>query len=168
RQRQLSGLRMRPLDQGCTPPGQKREQRNPSPKSDGLPAPLRMHASLLLHKSHFSFLLSCVAVGDQRSGGKIDDKYSRARGRRKENTMVQQILVGLDGSPLAETILPYVTVLAKGVGAEVTLLHVVHLPEEVQEGEHYQTVQPLIQQADTQAQDYLGGVVQQLAGAGLK
>jgi len=82
--------------------------------------------------------------------------------------MVHQILVGLDGSPLAETILPYVTVLAKGVGAEVTLLHVVHVPEEVQEGERYQIVQPLIQQVDTQAQDYLGRVAQQLADAGLK
>ena len=81
--------------------------------------------------------------------------------------MVQQMLVGLDGSPLAETILPYVTVLAKGVGAEVTLLHVVHVPEEVQEGERYQIVQPLLQQVDTQAQDYLGRVAQQLADAGL-
>lgn len=82
--------------------------------------------------------------------------------------MVQQILVGLDGSPLAETILPYVSILAKGVGADVTLLHVVHVPEEVQEGERYQIVQPLIQQADIQAQDYLGRVAQQLTNTGLK
>ncbi|MBI3801882.1 MAG: universal stress protein [Deltaproteobacteria bacterium] len=82
--------------------------------------------------------------------------------------MVQRILVGLDGSPLAETILPYVGILAKGVGADVTLLHVVHIPEEVQEGDRYQSVQPLIQQANLQAQDYLSRVTQQLTDAGLK
>ena len=81
--------------------------------------------------------------------------------------MVQHILVGLDGSPLAETILPYVSILAKGVGADVTLLHVIHVPDEVQEGERYQAVQPLIQQLTTQAEDYLRGVAQQLIDAGL-
>jgi nucleotide-binding universal stress UspA family protein len=81
--------------------------------------------------------------------------------------MVQHILVGLDGSPLAETILAYVSIVAKGVGADVTLLHVIHVPDEVQERERYQIVQPLIQQATTQAEDYLRGVAQQLTDAGL-
>jgi len=81
--------------------------------------------------------------------------------------MVQHILVGLDGSPLAETILAYVSIVAKGVGADVTLLHVIHVPDEVQEGERYQVVQPLIQQLTTQAEDYLRGVTQQLTDAGL-
>ena len=81
--------------------------------------------------------------------------------------MVQHILVGLDGSPLAETILAYVSIVAKGVCADVTLLHVIHVPDEVQEGERYQAVQPLIQQLTTQAEDYLRGVAQQLTDAGL-
>ncbi|MBI4498462.1 MAG: universal stress protein [Chloroflexi bacterium] len=45
--------------------------------------------------------------------------------------MLQRMVVGLDGSSLAETVLPYVRALAQGLGAEVTLLHVVHVPEEV-------------------------------------
>src|SRR5262245_36229548 len=89
-------------------------------------------------------------------------------GWRKENTMVRHILVGLDGSPLAETILPYVGILAQVVGADVTLLHVVHIPEEVREGERYQIVQPLIQQVDVQAQEYLDRVAKQLTNTGLK
>jgi nucleotide-binding universal stress UspA family protein len=82
--------------------------------------------------------------------------------------MLQHILVGLDGSPLAETILAYVSTLAKSVDADVTLLHVVHLPEDMREGEHYQTLQPHIQQAETQAHDYLRRVAQRLTDAGVK
>lgn len=37
--------------------------------------------------------------------------------------MFEKILVPLDGSPLAESILPYVKVLAKGLGSQVLLLH---------------------------------------------
>jgi len=39
--------------------------------------------------------------------------------------MFERILVPLDGSPLAEGILPYVKALAKGLGSQVTLQHVV-------------------------------------------
>ncbi len=39
--------------------------------------------------------------------------------------MFDRILVPLDGSPLAEGILPYVKVLARGLGSRVTLLHAV-------------------------------------------
>jgi nucleotide-binding universal stress UspA family protein len=43
--------------------------------------------------------------------------------------MMKQILVGLDGSPLAETILPTVRKLARRSNAEIALLHVVHIPK---------------------------------------
>jgi nucleotide-binding universal stress UspA family protein len=42
---------------------------------------------------------------------------------------VRRILVGLDGSPLAESILPFVETLARRMGAGVTLLHVSAVPE---------------------------------------
>jgi nucleotide-binding universal stress UspA family protein len=42
--------------------------------------------------------------------------------------MIKRILVGLDGSPLAESVLPFVALLARGVEAEVTLLHVTTVP----------------------------------------
>lgn len=41
--------------------------------------------------------------------------------------MYKKILVPLDGSELAETVLPHATGLAKAGGAEITLLTVVHL-----------------------------------------
>ena len=41
--------------------------------------------------------------------------------------MYKKILVPLDGSALAEKVLPHVTALAKGTGAEVTLVTVVQL-----------------------------------------
>ena len=82
--------------------------------------------------------------------------------------MLQHILVGLDGSPLAETILPYVSTLAKGVSADVMLLHVVHLSEDMQRDEPYRLLQPMIQQAKTQAQDYLSRVAQRLTDSGIK
>lgn len=82
--------------------------------------------------------------------------------------MLQHILVGLDGSPLAETILAYVSTLAKGVSADVTLLHVVHLSEDMRRDEPYRLLQPMIQQAETQAHDYLHRVAQRLTDAGIK
>jgi nucleotide-binding universal stress UspA family protein len=42
--------------------------------------------------------------------------------------MIERILVGLDGSALAERVLPFAELLARGLGAEVTLLHVTALP----------------------------------------
>jgi nucleotide-binding universal stress UspA family protein len=89
-------------------------------------------------------------------------------GRKKEGIMLQHILVGLDGSPLAETILAYVSILAKALGAEVTLLHAVHLSEDMQRDEPSRLLQPAIQHAETQAQDYLSRVAQRLSSSGLK
>jgi nucleotide-binding universal stress UspA family protein len=82
--------------------------------------------------------------------------------------MLQHILVGLDGSPLAETILAYVSILSKALGAEVTLLHVVHLSEDMQRDEPYRLLQPAIQQAEAQAQDYLSRVAQRFTDSGIK
>ena len=82
--------------------------------------------------------------------------------------MLQHILVGLDGSPLAETILASVSILAKALGAEVTLLHAVHLSEDMQKDEPSRLLQPAIQHAETQAQDYLSRVAQRLSNSGIK
>jgi nucleotide-binding universal stress UspA family protein len=81
--------------------------------------------------------------------------------------MLQHILVGLDGSLLAETILAYVSTLAKSLGAEVALLHVVHLSEDMQRGEPSHLLQPAIQHAETQAREYLSRVAQRLTDSGL-
>ena len=44
--------------------------------------------------------------------------------------MYERILVPLDGSPLSESILPYVQSLAKALNAELVLLHVIVSPVE--------------------------------------
>jgi nucleotide-binding universal stress UspA family protein len=80
--------------------------------------------------------------------------------------MLQHILVGLDGSPLAESILAYVNALAKGIGADVSLLHVVHVSVDMPR-DAPSRLQPMIQQAETHAHDYLRRVVQQLTNAGI-
>lgn len=81
--------------------------------------------------------------------------------------MLHHILVGIDGSPLAETILSYVTALAKNTGADITLIHVVHLSEEVRSNEAYRLLQPSVAQAKANAHDYLHRLAQRLNDAGI-
>jgi nucleotide-binding universal stress UspA family protein len=81
--------------------------------------------------------------------------------------MLQHILVGLDGSPLAETILAYVSTLAKRLGTDVTLLNVVHLSEDMQREEISRVLQPSLEQAKTRAQAYVRRVAQRLNEAGI-
>ena len=45
--------------------------------------------------------------------------------------MVKSISAGLDGSPVAESVIPYVTELAAALTAPVTLLTVIDLPQDV-------------------------------------
>jgi nucleotide-binding universal stress UspA family protein len=82
--------------------------------------------------------------------------------------MLQHILIGLDGSPLAETILPYVSTIAQRVGADLTLLYAVHLTEEMLRDDAYRVLQPAIQQSVPFAEDYLRQVVHRLTENGLK
>src|SRR5690348_10543679 len=81
--------------------------------------------------------------------------------------MFQHILIGLDGSPLAENILPYVSTIAKRLGADLTLLYAVHLSDEMRHDDSYKILQPAIQQSVTQAQAYLNQVVSRLTEKGL-
>jgi nucleotide-binding universal stress UspA family protein len=82
--------------------------------------------------------------------------------------MLEHILVGLDGSPLAESILAYVGALAKGLDAQVTLLHVVPVSPSLRSGDSYRFLAPLIQQEEAQAYGYLRRVTQRLVEAEIK
>lgn len=82
--------------------------------------------------------------------------------------MLAHILVGLDGSPLAESILAEVSVLATGLNAQVTLLHVVPAARNIPSGDFYRFFGPLIQQEETKAYGYLRQVTQRLVDAGLR
>lgn len=77
------------------------------------------------------------------------------------NISVKRIMVALDGSNLAETVLPLVRTLASPLGAEVTLLHVVEYeaPSTVH-GESHLT-------SEKEAEKYLAQVAAQLRGTGL-
>ena len=82
--------------------------------------------------------------------------------------MLQHVLIGLDGSPLAESIFPYVSALTKKLNTDVILLHVVPLTPSLQEGEFHRFLGPLLQQEEIQAYDYLERTAQRLVEAGLK
>lgn len=82
--------------------------------------------------------------------------------------MLQHILVGLDGSPLAESILDYVSVLAKAIRADMTLLHVISFPSSLQSGASHRGLGSLLQQEETQAFAYLQRVAARFVDAGIK
>ncbi len=82
--------------------------------------------------------------------------------------MYQRILVPLDGSELAEAVLPYATALADCTGAEIALLRVV-----VEPVYEYAFTDPLIgekirEQIKTEAADYLERVAQNLQQDGFR
>ncbi len=81
--------------------------------------------------------------------------------------MLQRILVGLDGSALAESILPFVTMLAQAFGASVKFVHVLHLADDLPEGDVFPTRQDLLRQAGAQALAYLNEVKDRVAGTQL-
>ena len=79
---------------------------------------------------------------------------------------MRRILVGLDGSPLAEAILPFVEWLATKHRAGVTLLHVVPVPEHGPLADH-PAIDQIVRQATTPAEEYLRGPQGRLAAGGL-
>ncbi|MBI4336870.1 MAG: universal stress protein [Chloroflexi bacterium] len=82
--------------------------------------------------------------------------------------MFEKLLVALDGSPVAEQVLPYVEPLARDLKAPVTLLHVLEpLPEEVRAA-YLRLSLPLEELINvTKAQEYLALHARRLREAGL-
>jgi nucleotide-binding universal stress UspA family protein len=79
---------------------------------------------------------------------------------------LRRILVGLDGSPLAESILAMTRLLAGPLGAEVTLLHVTDIPESFRAvGEA--TLDGLVERERRAADRYLHRIVGELHDAGI-
>jgi len=76
--------------------------------------------------------------------------------------MFERILTPLDGSALAESVLPYVALIAKAYGAGVILFHVVEKasPESIH-GEHHL-------RAVDEAQAYLSEIARRLEGEGIE
>ncbi len=82
-----------------------------------------------------------------------------------EDAMINHILIPLDGSALAECVLPHVLAIAQAVEARVTLLHVLELPHAKADK---QAVDPLEWHLRKQeAEEYLARLAAQLSGNGL-
>ena len=83
--------------------------------------------------------------------------------------MFQKILVPLDGSPLAEGILPHVKVLAKGLGSQVILLHAVEaFPLDYVDGELEPYAARAAEFIHPLAEGYLERITRKLVSAGLE
>jgi nucleotide-binding universal stress UspA family protein len=80
--------------------------------------------------------------------------------------MLNHILVPLDGSSLAECVLPHVLALAPAMDARLTLLHALELPRESKEG---LAIDPVDWQLKKRrAESYLNRITERLQDAGLK
>jgi nucleotide-binding universal stress UspA family protein len=83
--------------------------------------------------------------------------------------MASRILVPLDGSSLAKQALSCAVTLARGLPAELVLLHAIWIPPDVLEILDEATVKlnAIVDQLEAEANDYLGALVEQLREAGL-
>jgi nucleotide-binding universal stress UspA family protein len=80
---------------------------------------------------------------------------------------LRRILVGLDGSPLAETIVEAVCTLSERLRADVVLLHVVDVPEMVRAIEPGPRLDEIVAQESARARAYLDGVAATIRRPGL-
>ena len=80
--------------------------------------------------------------------------------------MLRRILVGLDGSPLAETVLDVVRMLALRLGAEVDLVHVTHVP--VALGGPERSLDAVLADEQARARTYLEGAAAKVASADVR
>jgi nucleotide-binding universal stress UspA family protein len=81
----------------------------------------------------------------------------------------RRILVPLDGSPLAEQILPTVTRLARSLSAEVTLFQVpIAYVSGWMTGEWYVPIQGVLETADEDTEAYLSAAASRLEGQGVE
>lgn len=80
--------------------------------------------------------------------------------------MISHILVPLDGSALAECVLPHVSAIAQAFNARLTLLHIVALPDEGRGKQAIDALDWLLRKREAQA--YLDRIASQLCNSGLK
>ena len=79
----------------------------------------------------------------------------------------QRIIVPLDGSPLAEVVIPHAAALARPLGLEIVLLRVFGVPTPVFAEDYGPYVEELWTQLEDEAQKYLAEKKQQLLAQGL-
>jgi nucleotide-binding universal stress UspA family protein len=81
---------------------------------------------------------------------------------------MRHILTALDGSPLAETILPIVEAIARPTQARVILLHVTAVPRDARPGSDHPGISEAVREDQALAEQYLRTLRQRLAAAGIE
>jgi len=90
------------------------------------------------------------------------------KSKTSDVAMLKTILVPLDGSPLAELVLPHVAEVAKAMKLEVVLLRVYSVPVQTYTGEGFAPdYTQLTESIREETKSYLEGKVEQLQGEGL-
>ena len=82
--------------------------------------------------------------------------------------MYKKILVPLDGSPLAEEVLPHAEALAKSEGAEIILLRVAVTPARYLFAHNPAEGNNIIHMIEKEAEDYMQAEVSKLQNEGIK
>jgi nucleotide-binding universal stress UspA family protein len=82
--------------------------------------------------------------------------------------MYKKILVPLDGSPLAEAVLPHAEALAKSEGAEIVLLRVAVTPARYLFAHNPAEGNNVIKMIEKEAKDYMKAEVAKLQNEGIK
>jgi nucleotide-binding universal stress UspA family protein len=89
------------------------------------------------------------------------------QGKTDGQAPLKKVIVPLDGSPLAEKVLPYVTDLAKKMQLEVVLLRAYALPPAISPDEYGAYSAELIDHLEAGAKDYLGERTKELQQKGV-
>jgi len=90
------------------------------------------------------------------------------RGKISGDAVLKTVVVPLDGSPLAEQVLPYVADLARKLKLDVTLTRAYALPPAVSPEEYGTYTDELINQLEADAREYLAAKVEDLKQKGIK
>ena len=90
------------------------------------------------------------------------------QGKTEGEAALRKVIVPLDGSPLAQKVLPYVVDLGKKMRLEVVFLRAYALPPAVSADEYGAYSQELFDQLEAEAKDYLAEKIKEVEQHGLK
>lgn len=93
---------------------------------------------------------------------------AREEAKAAGEAVLKTVVVPLDGSPLAEKVLPYIEDLAKKMKLEVVLIRAYALPPALSAEEYGIYMDELLLQVEAEARDYLAEKVKELKGAGVE
>jgi len=110
------------------------------------------------------------SVADKALHGVANDLFlvrATEQGNTEGAATLTRVIVPLDGSPLAEKVLPRILELGKQMPLEVILMRAYALPPAIAPNEYAGYGQELFDQLEAAAKDYLSGKVKELAARGL-